>query len=169
MKDETIIVLVVAAVAVFFWAASRGLFGVGLGPTGLVANPQTGVQSGAINVPQPSSNYSGYLAASTAPGVSSALNSIIGGIGGGLAAWLSPSGSNPPTVSQGASPNSPSGAAQPQTMDIPLSGTLVGPQISPIMGLSYAGNTIGSAFDYQALADANSYDSNYDLSTPAWA
>lgn len=169
MKDSTIIVLIVAAVALFFWASSRGLLGIGLGPTGLIANPATGAQSGAIAVPQPTQNYSGYLAASTAPGISSALNSIIGGIGGGLAAWLSPSGGRSPVVSQGANPNSPAYAAQPQTYSVPDSGTLVGPQLDPIAGLSYQGATVGSAFDYAGLAGANAYDPNYDLSTPAWA
>ena len=175
MKDSTIIILVVAGAAILFWAASRGLFGVGIGPTGLAANPATGRLGGAITVPQPTQNYSGFLAASTAPGVASALNSILGGLGGTISGWLAPSGDNSPVVNQGPmqpTGSAPSAAAQPggpfpvgffsgaSNNPVISPSAAVGPAVPP--DLSY-GDTAGSAFDYSGLAAANSFDPNYSL------
>jgi hypothetical protein len=167
MKEETVIILIVAGVALLFWATSSGLLKV---TGGAVPVGNTGILA-----PQPSQNYSGYLAASTAPGVSSALNSIIGGLGTSLGAWLSPSGSPPPPVGQGASSASPSGAAQPIGVPNPaiqptsispsaslVGPTLVGPQIPPLDGTSYDA-TLGSAYDYNGLSAANSFDPSYSL------
>lgn len=176
MKESTVIVLIVAGVAALFWAMSRGLLGVGVGPTGLVANPATGHLAGAITVPQPTQNYSGYLAASTAPGVASALNSIFGGIGSSISGWLSPSGSsNTPYVNQGPiapSPEAPSAAAQPggplpdgffsgaSQNPVVASSAFVGPVVAP--DLAY-GATSGLAFAYDGLAADNAPDMSYSL------
>jgi hypothetical protein len=163
MKDSTIIILVVAGVAVLFWAVSTGLLKTVGGP---VTVPGTNILA-----PQPTQNYSGYLAASTAPGVSSALNGALSGLGTGLnhlfAGWFgSPTGSSAPTpIKQGSNPASPSLGAQPvgpsastiaaQTAE----GSFVGPQI-PEIGYEV---TSGSAFDYSGLAADNGYDPAYSL------
>lgn len=185
MKDEGWIVLIVGGFVLLFWAFSRGLIGGGVGPTGVAVNPQTGVASGAIQVPQPSSNYSGYLAATTAPGVASAVNTIIGGLGTTLSGWFS-GGSNAPQVAQGpAAPASaaPSAAAQPAgpTPINPITGgnfyaganapamlnataaTPIGPITAP--DVTYDA-TSGSAFDYNGLSGSNAYDPTYAMLIP---
>jgi hypothetical protein len=177
MKDSTIVILVIGGFAVLYLAFSRGFLSAS--PTGLGLNPATGQAYGTINVPQPSTNYSGYLAASTAPGVSSALNGALSGIGSGLnnlfSGWFGGSSQTPTAANQTATPASPSLGAQPAgpnygpfldaTM---LQGTSnpVGPVNNP--DLAYAA-TSGLAFDYAGLANANSPDSTYSLMDPSLA
>lgn len=179
MKESTVIVLLVAGFAVLFWAFSKGF--ISASPTGLGINPSTGQAYGVVNVPQPSTNYSGYLAASTAPGVSSALNQIFGGIGTGLSSWLSGGGSSTPVVNQGpiAPPASaPSASAQPtgptpsgffsgaSANPVLSASAAVGPAIAP--DLSYDA-TQNSAFDYAGLSSANAFDPNYSLMDPGYS
>ena len=182
MKEDTGIIVIIGGFILLFWAFSRGLIGSGIGPTGIAVNPQTGVASGAISVPQPTQNYSGYLAATTAPGVSNALNTLVGGLGTTLSGWFS-GGSNPPQVAQGpAAPavQAPSQAAQPSgpTPINPITGggffaganapamlnataaTPVGPITDP--SVTYDA-TSGSAFDFGGLAASNSVDPTYSL------
>lgn len=179
MKDSTIILLVVAGGALLFWAVSTGLIRTTGGA--IPVGPQGQIPSGAIYAPQPSTNYSGYLAATTAPGVSTALNSALSGLGTGInhlfSGWLSGSAAaQPSAVSPSGGPN----AAQTAPSDTPalaasagqiygpfmsqadLQGTSnpVGPIVDPAVG--YAA-TSGAAFDYSGLASANSYDPGYSL------
>ena len=151
MKENTVIILVVAVAALLFWAISTGLL-------------KTGVNvGGGIVAPQPSQNYSGYLAASTAPAVSGALSNAVFGLSSAFTSWLHPSGgsSAPTPAGQQASATSPAGPAQPAgSTYASYDDSLVGPQIDPIM--SY-GATPGSAFDYSGLAASNAYDPSYSL------
>lgn len=176
MKDSTIIVLVVAGFALLFWAMSRGLLGAT--PTGLGVNPATGKPYGVITAPQPTTNYSGYLAATTAPGVSGALNGALSGIGTGLnnlfSGWFG-GAQTTPSPNQTASSNSPALAAQPagavygpfvDASTFQGTANPVGPVVNPDM--SYAA-TSGSAFDYAGLANANSPDMTYSIQDPGFA
>lgn len=176
MKDSTILILVIGGLALLFWASSKGF--ISASPTGLGINPATGKAYGTIAVPQPSTNYSGYLAASTAPGVTSALNALIGGLGSTTSSWLAGSGAATPTVGQGAtnpSSSAPSAAAQPvgpsssyfysgaYLNPISSPSAAVGPAVAP--ELSY-GATSGAAFDYAGLASSNAVDPSYSLTIP---
>jgi hypothetical protein len=170
MKDETLIIFIVAGFALLFWAVS----------TGLIKTTGGGVNvGGGIVAPQPATNYSGYLAASTAPGVSSALNSILGGVGTSVAAWLSPEPStatNTPFVNQGPmqpAVSAPSAAAQPQgpsssglvaAQTVQNTSVPVGPVIDP--SISYL-STNQDAFNYLGLSSANAVDPGYSLETYA--
>jgi|SRR6516162_359446 hypothetical protein len=166
MKDSTLVILLVGGAALLFWAVSRGF--ISASPTGLGTLPGPG-QSGVIVTPQPTQNYSGYLAASTAPSVSSALSSVLSGFGNLASGWLSSkaSGASVPPQ-QGASAYSPSMGAQPsgpspfatQSAYSAYDNTLVGPQIPD--AVSYDA-TNGSAYAWAALADDNGYDPNYAL------
>lgn len=157
MKTGTVIAVVGGAVVLLFWAASRGLInaGVRVNPSGTVTG---------IVAPQPSQNYSGYLAASTAPAVTGAINTALSGLSSSLSAWLHPTGSPSVPPAQGATTSSPSLAAQPSgpTTDqgVVASGAFVGPQVPP--DLSYNA-TPGSAFDYSGLALDNSFDPEASL------
>jgi hypothetical protein len=176
MKESTIIILVVAGVAALFWAVQTGLIKV----TGGAVNV-----GGGIVAPQPSQNYSGYLAASTAPGVSGALNAILGGVGSTLSSWLAPANANPaaPTPAQVAASVGPvPGSIQPTSATIgtqlvspsfagpsgpslanlmpSYSATPIGPQTDA--SLNYD-STTGNAFDYNGLSGANAYDPAYSL------
>jgi hypothetical protein len=124
-----------------------------------------------ILTPQPSQNYGGYLAASTAPSVATALNGLISGFGSAATSWLKGS---PRTVVQGAPP-SPSAVASPAGIAAPVGpqpnlqanfiaglntysdpgSTLVGPQTNP--AITYDA-TNGLAFDYAGLSGDNAYD-----------
>jgi hypothetical protein len=161
MKNETtIILLAVGVIALLYYAFSRGLIGAGIGPTGLAVNPGTGKLVGAVQVPQPTTNYSGYLAASTAPGVANALNGALSGLGNTLSSWLGRSSSVAPT-NQGASPTSPALAAQPYGPVGPMpSNTYIGPATDPALAYDAVS---GSAFDYYGLSTDNSFDSSYSL------
>lgn len=174
MKDSTVIILIVGGFALLFWAMSRGLL-TGT-PTGLGVNPATGRPYGVITAPQPTTNYSGYLAATTAPGVSSALNGALSGIGTGLnnlfSGWFG-GASTAPSPNQTASASSPALAAQPNGavygpfVDAStFQGTAnpIGPVINPEMSYN---STSGSAFDFYGLANANSPDMTYSLMDPA--
>jgi len=170
MKEETVIILVVAGFALLFWAVQ----------TGLIKTVGGGINvGGGVVAPQPSVNYSGYLAASTAPGVSSALNSILGGLGTSIAGWLSPEPStatNTPFVNQGPmlpASQAPSAAAQPSgptpsavvaAQTVQNTPVPVGPVVDP--SVSYL-STNQNAFNYIGLADANAVDPNYSLETYA--
>lgn len=172
MKTGGVIAIVIGVIAVLYFAFSRGLIGTG----GQV------VGAGGILAPQPSSNYSGYLAATTAPSVAGILNTTLSGINSGLHSWLSPAAPTPVT-GQGASASSPSLAAQPVgpsssvvapgvgSVSILSPGTvgpssytaptsLVGPQLDTT--ISY-GSTSGAAFDYAGLAASNAYDPSSGL------
>lgn len=163
MSTGGIVALAIAAVAVIFLAVNRGLISSGV---------QVGVGAGGVTstkgivAPQPSSNYGGYLAASTAPGVSSALNGALTGLGSAFAGWFGGSPAPTKPVQQGATSNSPSLAAQPiGTTDAPIGGALVGPQPASLSGLqlTYDSGTTGAAFDYTGLANANSWDQSSSL------
>jgi hypothetical protein len=172
MKDSTIVLLLIGGAALLFWAVSTGLIRTtgGMIPVGA----QGQVAGGTILAPQPSSNYSGYLAATTAPGVSTALNSALSGISTGVnhlfAGWFGGSGAAAgPAPQQTASANSPALAAQPAG---PVYGPFVDAQtfqgtsspVGPINDPSVAyGATSGAAFDYAGLANANTYDPGYSL------
>jgi hypothetical protein len=157
MKDSTIIIILLGGAALLFWAVSTGLIqttggAVRVGPQGAV--------SGVV-APQPAQNYSGFLAASTAPGVSSALNSALSGIGNAFSAWLTP---HNPTVAAGQGPVSatpPTLSAQPSG---PVGATIAGASVGPIIPpeLSYDATT-GAAYDWMGLANANSFDPSYSL------
>lgn len=160
MSTGGTIALVVGVLAIFYLAINRGLINsgvqVGIGPGGVTS-------ARGIVAPQPSSNYGGYLAASTAPGVASALNGALTGIGSSLASWVhgspAPAG---PAPAQGASYNSPSMAAQPSgPVGSYVAGSTVGPVIDPVV--SYDA-TSGAAFDYPGLAADNGYDASVALS-----
>lgn len=168
MSTGGVIAIVLGAVVLVFLAVNRGLVSsgvqVGIGPSGATSTR-------GIVAPQPSTNYGGYLAASTAPGVSSALNGALTGLGSGLASWFRPAPTSAPVVSQGANSASPSAAAQPvgvQTTNMPISGALVGPQITPISGLSYDA-TSGAAFGFGDLSAENAWTAADSLETPAYA
>lgn len=164
MKAGVIIAVVVGAVAIIFLAVNRGLISSGVGIS-VGAGGSTSAKG--IVAPQPATNYSGYLAASTAPGVSSALNGLLSGLGSGFGSWLGGGGGSTPGPNQGANPASPSLGAQPSgpslaTQNAPIGGALVGPQIDPITGLTYDA-TSGAAFDYSGLAADNAYDPTASL------
>lgn len=165
MKAGAIIAIVVGVVAVIFLAVNRGLVSsgvsVGVGPGG-----STSVRG--IVAPQPSQNYGGYLAATTAPGISSALNGALMGLGSAFASWMGKPSTQAP-VAQGASVSSPSLYAQPigvTSTEMPLSGSLVGPQPATLSGLqlTYDSGSSGAAFDYAGLAADNAYDPSASLS-----
>lgn len=159
MSTGATVAIVVGVLAVFYLAVSRGLVSsgvaVGVGPGGITS-------AKGIVAPQPSSNYGGYLAASTAPGVASALNGALTGIGSGLASWLHGSNPQAPAPQQGASPTSPSLYAQPSgPVGDFVAGSTVGPVVDP--AVSYNA-TSGAAFDYPGLASDNGYDGSVALS-----
>lgn len=166
MKTGAIIAVVVGVVVVLYLAVSRGLIGSGVavsvGPGGVTT-------AHGIVAPQPGSNYSGYLAATTAPGVSSALNGLLTGVGGAFTKWLTPNAPAQPAPAQGANAASPSLAAQPSgpvpaaafgSASATGSGAPVGPMVPP--DISYNA-TAGSAFDYSGLAGDNGYDPSFSL------
>lgn len=181
MSTGGIIAIVIGGLAILFFATSRGLINsgvsVGVGPGGVTT-------AKGIIAPQPSANYGGYLAASTAPGVSSALNGALTGLGGALAGWLGRPSSSPAAPAQGASASSPSLAAQPSgpfmpsgpmpptSIGIPTSGGgtfaedgwVIGPQISPDISFN---STAGSAFDYSGIASDNAFDPSASLESYA--
>jgi hypothetical protein len=173
MKTGAVIAVVAGALILVFWATSRGLVnaGVAIGPGG---------RPSGIVAPQPSQNYSGWLAASTAGGVSNILNTALSGLNNVFGSWMQRS-PQAPTVAQGANSGSPSLAAQPvgvtlaqiaalnqsvmapgtvQVSTSDIGSTLVGPQVDPAM--SYAA-TAGSAFDMGGLYADNAYDPSASL------
>ena len=179
MKESTVLIIVGIA-AVLFWAVSTGFLKVTGGP--VTVGPQ-GQISGVVS-PQPASNYSGFLAASTAPGVSGLLNNVMSGLSGAFGSWINPASGNNTTTGQGSNPSSPSRAAQPAgpvgvqpsvyspnaSLVAPVSGAptaqlsgflpSVGPQVDA--SLSYDA-TSGGAFDYSGLAADNAFDPTYSL------
>lgn len=172
MKDSTVILLIVGGFVLLFWAFSKGI----ISTTGLGVNPATGQPYGTIVTPQPTTNYSGYLAATTAPGVSSALNGALSGIGSGLnnlfSGWFGGSSQTTPGPNQTASPTSPAVAAQPSgsvygpfvdASTFQGTSNPVGPVVDPVMSYN---STSGSAFDFLGLSNANSYDPSYALNDP---
>jgi hypothetical protein len=159
MKDSTLLIIVGALVVGFL----------------VVFKYNTGVATGkTILAPQPSQNYGGYLQATTAPSVSSAISSMISGLGSSVGGWLGKSSS--PSIATagiaaagqvgaGIAPRlisgGPAGAAAPNA---PVQ--LIAP-IGPITdpGLSYNA-TDYSSFDYGGLAYNNSYDPSASLNFP---
>jgi hypothetical protein len=156
MKTGAVIAIVAGVLVALYFAVSRGLIGSGVAVKA----------SGGVVAPQPAANYSGYLAATTAPQVSGILNTLLSGVNSAAHSWLAPSGApSSPAPQQGASPTSPSLFAQPsgpapQPTSYVADTTLVGPQIDPVMQYSA---TSGSAFDYSGLAADNSFDVNASL------
>jgi len=160
MKAGVIVAVIVGAVAIIFLAVNRGLISsgvnVGFGPAG-----STTVKG--IIAPQPTQNYSGFLAASTAPGVATALNGALAGLGKGFESWFGGGGGTQP-VAQGASATSPSLFAQPSgpsaAAAATVGGSLVGPIIDPAMSYDM---TTGAAYDYSGLSADNTWDSSATL------
>ena len=161
MKDSTLIIIVVAVAAGLFFAFRGGFLAPS--PTGIAVNARTGLPSGNIAVPQPAQNYSGFLAASTAPQVAGALGNFISGAASSALAWFSPKNPPPPPPQQGASTVSPSLGAQPSgpAVPSPLYGTeaYVGPQVDPVMAYPMD----GASFGYASLATDNGFDPTYSL------
>jgi hypothetical protein len=169
MSTGGVIALVIGGIAVIFLLVNRGLVNAGV-PVGH-----------GIVAPQPSSNYGGYLAATTAPQVSGLLSTVLSGVTSAAHSWLSsnPPSSNTPAPNQSASASSPSLSAQPVGPNPgfiasggilaagPLGpsdsgmGWMIGPQVDPT--ISYNA-TPANAFDYTGLAYDNSYDPNASLS-----
>lgn len=161
MKDSTLVIIVVAVAAGLFFAFRNGFLS--SSPTGLGINARTGLPSGNITVPQPATNYSGFLAASTAPQVSNALGGFITGLSSSALAWLSPKQGQVVPPQSGASTVSPSLGAQPSgpwSLSDVWGGALVGPQIDPV--ISYD-STNGSSFGYDSLAADNAFDPMYSF------
>lgn len=115
-------------------------------------------------IPQASQNYGGYLAASTAPAVSSALSGFLTGLGNLTTSWFH--GSNPP---QTASPSAaqPQGAQQYNSggvgVNMPLPVSVYGATAPVVISDTSYDNTTGSAFNYGGLAADNSFDPLYSL------
>lgn len=154
MKTGAVIAIVIGIVAVIYYAFSRGIIG-----SGAVVAP------GGILAPQPSSNYSGYLAATTAPQVSGILNTVLSGVNSGLHSWISPATPNAPapTPAPAASPAlaaQPSGPSGLNNSALFYSATPVGPQVDPTV--SYAA-TSGAAYDLGGLASQNAFDPSSSL------
>jgi hypothetical protein len=161
MKEGGVIAIVAGVVIVLWFAVNKGLIQARAVPVGA-----------GVYAPQPAQNYSGYLAASTAPGVSGALNSILSGVGGAVTAWLKKGPSNPAPAVSAAAPGMGgylgSGGVGPSN---PM-GTI--DQNDPAYLAMLAGNTdaaamaydqtTNNAFAYDALAADNAYDPNYSLS-----
>jgi len=154
MNTGTALVIVGGVLAVLFFATSKGLISSGAVPVGR-----------GVYAPQPAQNYSGYLAASTAPSVAGALNNVLSGLSTGLGGWLSRKANTPapavraaaPTgeyqaVSTGVGPSNPTGTSD--SWDSML-------WTDP---LAYD-NTNQTAFAYDPLALDNAYDPNYSLMT----
>lgn len=162
MKDSTLIIIIVAGAAVLFWAVSSGL-----------------INSG-IQVPQPAQNYSGYLAASTAPAVSNAINSVLGGLSNSLSGWLSGGGPTAPATAAGTPGIAPASAVQAavaaaassqiSTTDSPVSSSLIsptfaagpsGPDLSGLVASvqppSNSGPVVDPSLSYNATTQ-NAYD-----------
>ncbi len=155
MKEAPLLAIVIGGFALLYYAMKSGWIG---------PNPGAAVPVGrGVYAPQPAQNYSGYLAASTAPGVSNALNGLLSGIGGALSGWMHTKPTNTPANVQAAAPT---GAFQ-------AASTGVGP--SNPLGLSDSNdpflwtdpmaydNTDVTSFSYDALAADNAYDPTYSL------
>jgi hypothetical protein len=155
MSTGGVVAIVIGAVVILFLAVNRGLIN-----SGVQISP-TGAQRGIV-APQPAQNYGGYLAATTAPAVSSAVSSLISLGNGALTSWMRPANS-PTPVAQGGSVASPSLAAQPQGPAVTYYNaniTPIGPVVSPDLGYV---NTNQAAFDYVGLANDNGFDINASL------
>lgn len=156
MRTGAVVAIVAGVLIALYWAFSRGI--IGSGGLGVRA-------SGGVIAPQPSSNYSGYLAATTAPQVSGILNTVLSGVNSGLHSWLAPAQAATPAPTP-APAASPALAAQPQgpsgLNDSALfySATPVGPQVDPTV--SYAA-TSGAAYDLGGLASQNAFDPSSSL------
>jgi hypothetical protein len=157
MKEAPTLAIVVGAVVLFYLAMKSGWIG---------ANPSAAVPVGrGVYAPQPAQNYSGYLAASTAPGVSNALNGILSGVGSALSGWLTRSANTPAPAVQAAAPTGPNQAAS--TGVGPSNPLGISDSSNPLLWtdpLAYD-NTSVSAFSYDPLAADNAYDPNYSLMT----
>jgi hypothetical protein len=115
-------------------------------------------------VPQASQNYAGYLAASTAPAVTSALSGFLTGLGNLSTSWFhgsTPVGQSPSSAAPQGAQQQVSGGVGPN-LPAPISAYAPAPQ-TQITDLSYDGNTTGSAFNYGGLSSDNSFDPLYSL------
>ena len=163
MNTGAVVAIVIGAVVLVFLAVNRGLVNsgvqVGVGPGGVTTTR-------GIVAPQPSANYGGYLAASTAPGVAGALNGALTGLGHALAGWLTPPTTPQAAPSLFAQPSGPSaasaaaiaggiGIATPGGGTYAEDGWAIGPQIDPVISYNSTG---GSAFDWAGLSADNAYD-----------
>jgi hypothetical protein len=162
-KDGVIVVIVLAVAAGLFFAFKSGFISPGLGMTA------GGKQVGTIAVPQPTQNYGGYLAATTAPAVSAGIGNLLTAGSHWIAGLASPAASATPAVASGANPASPTLAAQPagpnnasQAAMIAAEGmgTTVGPMVDPQIAYDA---TAGSAFDWAGLSADNAWTSDASL------
>lgn len=167
MSTGGVIAIVLGVGAVIFLAVNRGLITAGVQvPVGV------GGQRGIV-APQPAQNYGGYLAATTAPQVSSLLGTAISGLNNAFSSWLHPTTVAKPAPQQGANVSSPSMAAQPSgpsyvsastntfiAAEAANTPTPIGPVIDPNMSYNA---TPGSAFDYSGMAFDNGFDPNASL------
>jgi len=190
MKSGAIVALIIGALALVYLAVSRGLIssGVQVSSTGGVISQR------GIVAPQPTQNYSGYLAATTAPGVSGAINGALSGLANAFSSWMSkPPSQNPPVSSPAALPGAqtvasavgtgvgsifggPSLAAAPSGPSIDAVGILPTDisnydlaalsNVGPVVdpAVSYTA-TDQAAFDYSGLALDNAYDPSASLET----
>lgn len=159
MKAETALILVGGLIALLWFASAKGLIASGAVPVGK-----------GVYAPQPAQNYSGYLAASTAPAVSGALSTILSGVAGGLSAWLHPKSSTPAPAVRAAAPtsagyNGSGGVGPSNPLGISTDDPAYQAMISGYSDQMRAGydQTSGSAFSYDALALDNAFDPNYSL------
>lgn len=158
MKEAPFLAIVIGGFALIYLAVKSGW----IGPNQSAAIP---VGRG-VYAPQPAQNYSGYLAASTAPGVSSALNGLLSGIGGAVSGWLHQAPKNVPAPNVQAA--APTGAYQSASTGVgPMNPTGISDSNDPFLWtdpLAYD-NTDVMSFSYDALAADNAYDPTYSLMT----
>jgi hypothetical protein len=156
MKEAPFLAVVIGGFALLYLAVKSGWIG---------GNPNAAIPVGrGVYAPQPAQNYSGYLAASTAPGVSDALNGLLSGVGGALSGWLHTRSSNSPAPNVQAA--APTGAYQAASTGIGPSNPLgISDSNNPMLWtdpLAYD-NTGVTSFAYDALAADNAYDPTYSL------
>lgn len=163
MKDSTLLIIAGAVLVGFI----------------LVFRYNTQIATGQrILTPQPTQNYGGYIQATTAPAVSSALSGMISGFGSTVAGWLGKS-SSPSIATAGISAaggvaagvaprlisGGPAGSAAPNAPN--TNGGLIAPipPTGPIVDPTLSYNaTDYSSFDYGGLASNNAYDPTATLS-----
>lgn len=155
MKEAPLLAAIVGGFALLFLAMKYGWIG---------GNPNAAIPVGkGVYAPQPAQNYSGYLAASTAPGVSDALNGLLSGIGGAVSGWMHKSQNVPAPAVQAAAPT---GAYQAVSTGVGPSNPLgISDSFDPALWsnpIAYD-NTDVTSFSYDPLAADNAYDPTYSL------
>lgn len=156
MKEAPLLAVIIGGFAILYLAIKSGW----IGPNQSAAIP---VGKG-VYAPQPAQNYSGYLAASTAPGVSSALNGLLSGIGGAVSGWLhTPSVNSPAPNVRAVTPTSYSQSVSTGIGPGNITGTADSfDQTLWDNPIAYD-NTDVTAFSYDAIAADNAYDPTYSL------